>query len=91
MTRRGRLLDEGDRAENSRSICRNGGSLGTQLRACATARTTVISYTAEWIPGSYGPLAADAQFTTGAGFIDITLTNDLAANAIPAGAGRNLQ
>ena len=46
-----------------------------------TARATVVSFSASG-SGSDGPLAADAQFTTGAGFIDITLTNDLAANVI---------
>jgi hypothetical protein len=60
--------------------------LGVSLAAALTlglptARATTITYTASGT-STDGPLAADAQFTTGAGFIDITLTNDLAANVI---------
>jgi hypothetical protein len=58
-----------------------GAVLALGFALAPAARATVISYTASG-SGSDGPLAADAQFTTGAGFIDITLTNDLAANAI---------
>ena len=52
------------------------------------ARATVVIFSASG-SGSDGPLAAEAQFTTGAGFIDITLTNDLAANVIKS-AGQAL-
>ena len=45
------------------------------------AHATVVSFSASG-SGSDGPLAATAQFTTGAGFIDITLTNALAASVI---------
>jgi hypothetical protein len=58
-----------------------GAVLALGFALAPAARATVISYTASG-SGSDGPLAADAQFTTGAGFIDITLTNDLAANVI---------
>ena len=58
-----------------------GAVLALGFAFAPAARATVISYSASG-SGSDGPLAADAQFTTGAGFIDITLTNDLAANVI---------
>jgi hypothetical protein len=53
--------------------------------ATSTAHATTISYGAT---GSQGgdALGAEADFTTGAGVIDITLTNTLAASAI-IGAG----
>ena len=47
----------------------------------STAQATVINYQASG-SGTDGPLFGIADFTTGAGFIDITLTNGLAANAI---------
>jgi hypothetical protein len=58
-----------------------GAFLTLGLALAPAARATVISYSASGSDVD-GSLAADAQFTTGAGFIDITLTNDLAANVI---------
>ena len=57
------------------------GIFALGLALAPAARATVVSFSASG-SGSDGPLAADAQFTTGAGFIDITLTNDLAASVI---------
>lgn len=56
-------------------------AVGIYALAGQPAAADMITFTASG-SGSDGPLAADAHFTTGAGFIDITLTNDLAANVI---------
>jgi hypothetical protein len=64
------------------------GIFALGLALAPAARATVVSFSASG-SGSDGPLGADAQFTTGAGFIDITLTNDLAANVIKS-AGQAL-
>ena len=55
--------------------------VGIYALAGHPAAADMITFTASG-SGSDGALAADAQFTTGAGVIDITLTNDLAASVI---------
>ena len=56
-------------------------ALGVGVLATSTARATAITYTAS-ASSSDGPLSGSANFTTGNGFIDVTLTNTLAASAI---------
>jgi hypothetical protein len=51
------------------------------ILAAAPAQATVITYQASGTGGD-GALAASATFTTGAGVLDITLSNQLAANVI---------
>ena len=56
-------------------------TFGVGVLATVTAQATAITYTGSG-NSSDGPLRAEADFTTGNGFIDVTLTNTLAANAI---------
>jgi len=64
-------------------------TVGAAVLACSrAAHATTISYTASGTQGG-DPLSARADFTTGAGFIDVTLTNTLAPSAI-VGAGSEL-
>ncbi len=56
-------------------------ALAGGVLATSTAQAATITYTAAGTVGG-DVLAASADFTTGAGFIDVTLTNTLAPSAI---------
>jgi hypothetical protein len=56
-------------------------ALGVGVLATSTAQAAAITFTASGTVGG-DVLAASANFTTGAGFIDVTLTNTLAPSAI---------
>src|SRR5438270_1361729 len=56
-------------------------ALAVGVLATSTAQAAAITYTAS-ASSSDGPLSASANFTTGNGFIDVTLTNTLAPSAI---------
>jgi hypothetical protein len=57
-------------------------ALGFAVFATSTAHAAAITFTASGKDKDNEALSASAQFTTGPGFIDVTLTNTLAADAI---------